>query len=285
MGTTSTGRGIVAGIDGSDSALGAARWAASIAHRLGEPLHLTHVVPERPSSNGTATATDGEAALDAAEAAVRAAQPEVVVERHIEVGKPAQTLVELSNTARMIVLGHTTTSELQSMFARSDVVHTANHARCPVVSWRGEPGPSELDGQPIVVGVDRSSLSTNAIDHAFEIADKVGAPLTAVHTWTEQSTLTYGEGSRFTDWEAYQQHRTAELAESLAGHREKHPDVDISYSVERGKPDVLLLEHSAHAQLVVVGSHGRSTIASALIGSTSQNLIHHSMCPVLICRS
>ncbi len=200
-------------------------------------------------------------------------------------GKPAQTLVELSNTARMIVLGHTTTSELQSMFARSDVVHTANHARCPVVSWRGEPGPSELDGQPIVVGVDGSSLSTNAIDHAFEIADKVGAPLTAVHTWTEQSTLTYGEGSRFTDWEAYQQHRTAELAESLAGHREKHPDVDISYSVERGKPDVLLLEHSAHAQLVVVGSHGRSTIASALIGSTSQNLIHHSMCPVLICRS
>lgn len=285
MGTTPNKRGIVAGVDGSDSALGAARWAASIALRFGEPLQLTHVVPERPSSNGAAAGPAGDNALDAAEAAVRAAQPEVVVERTIEVGKPAQALVERSDAARMIVLGHTTTSELQSMFAGSDVVRTANHAHCPVVSWRGEPGPAELDGKPIVLGVDGSALSAKAIAHAFEIADKAGAPLTAVHTWTEQSTLTYGEGSRFTDWEAYQEHRTAELAESLAGYREKHPDVEISYSVERGKPDVMLLEHSAHAQLVVVGSHGRSTIASALLGSTSQNLIHHSMCPVLICRS
>ncbi|MFD6894345.1 universal stress protein [Rhodococcus sp. NPDC060086] len=283
MGRASTGRGIVAGIDGSDSALGAARWAASIAHRFGEPLYLTHVVPERPSGNGAAA--HGEQALDAAEAVVRAARPDVVVERKIEVGKPAQTLVELSDTTRMVVLGHTTTSELQSMFARSDVVHTVNHAHCPVVTWRGDPGPSELDGAPIFVGVDGSRLSAKAIDHAFEIADKAGAPLTAVHTWSEQSTLTYGEGSRFTDWEAYEEHQAAELSESLAGHREHYPDVEVSYRVERGKPDVTLLEHSAHAQLVVVGSHGRSTIASALLGSTSQNLIHHAMCPVLICRS
>lgn len=63
------------------------------------------------------------------------------------------------------------------------------------------------DGRPVVVGVDGTEVSAEAVEHAFATAAALEAPLVAIHTWTEQSTLTYGEGSRFTDWTAYVEHR------------------------------------------------------------------------------
>lgn len=285
MSTASIRRGVVAGIDGSSSALGAARWAASVAQRFGEPLHLLHVHSDGHAGDSTATTL-----LDAAETAVRdgpsgtGSTPGVEIERSAEQGSVQKVLVEKSGTARMIVLGHVTTSEMQSMFRGSDVVYTSNHAKCPVVSWRGEPGPESVDARPVVVGADGSELSRQAIAEAFEFASFVGAPLIAVHSWTEQSTLTYGEGSRFIEWDDYVKQQTALVSESLAGFQSRYPDVAVGHRVERGKPEEVLLEHSSRAQLVVVGSHGRSPMTAAVLGSTSQSLLHHARCPVLIAR-
>lgn len=53
MGTANVGHGIVVGIDGSDSALDAARWAACVARRLGEPIDLVHVHPPPPATGPT----------------------------------------------------------------------------------------------------------------------------------------------------------------------------------------------------------------------------------------
>ncbi|SUE14558.1 Usp family protein [Rhodococcus gordoniae] len=281
MGTANVGHGIVVGIDGSDSALDAARWAACVARRLGEPIDLVHVHPPT-SDNGT---DPSEAVLTTAEAAVRGAVDRVEVRRSTPSGKPDRVLTELSREARMIVLGHTTTSEWQSMVRRSDVVSVANNAECPVVTWRSREGFRPPDGRPVVVGVDGTELSAAAVEQAFATACALEAPLVVLHTWTEQSTLTYGEGSRFRDWSAYVEYRKKEMITNTAGYTEQYPDVDVSYRVERGKPDIVLLEESKTAQLVVVGSHGRSPLAASIVGSSSQGLIHHSCCPVMICRA
>ncbi|APE09771.1 universal stress protein [Rhodococcus pyridinivorans] len=282
MGTANVGHGIVVGIDGSDSALDAARWAACVARRLGEPIDLVHV---HPPTSGDGTDPSEEAVLTAAEAAVRGAVDRVEVRRSTPSGKPDRVLTDLSREARMIVLGHTTTTEWESMIRRSDVVSVANHAECPVVTWRSRDGFQPPDGRPVVVGVDGTEVSEFAVEHAFATAAALEAPLVAIHTWTEQSTLTYGEGSRFTDWTAYVEHRREEMKSHTSGHTERFPDVAVSYRVERGKPDIVLLEESKSAQLVVVGSHGRSPLAAAVVGSSSQGLIHHSCCPVMICRA
>ncbi|MEE2033044.1 universal stress protein [Rhodococcus chondri] len=285
MSKTPPKHGILVGVDGTQSAVNAARWAAFVARRLKEPLRLVHVDSGGGRNGDPETERDTtDVVLGAAEAAVREIAGDVTVESDTRSGSPAKTLTELSESARMVVLGHTTTTEWQSMFGRSDVVYISNHAACPVVSWRSEHGFRPPDGREIVLGVDGSNLSKAAIAHGYEIASLLEAPLVAVHTWMEQSTLTYGEGSRFTDWTAYAEHKKADMVESMAGLSERYPDVRVIHKVERGKPDIVLLEHSSDAQLVVVGSHGRSALASAVLGSTSQGLIHHAMCPVMVCR-
>lgn len=291
--------GIVVGIDGSDSAIDAAKWAAVVARRLGEPLRLVHAHPGGPDDADeptrdvldgaeaavleTASAVDAPALRDTTAGSELTA--ELVIEKTAVSGRPANALSDLSTSARMIILGHTTTSELQSMFRRSDVVYVANHAVCPVVAWRSEQGFRPPDGRPIVVGVDGTQLSSAAIAEGYRLAAALEAPMLAVHTWVEQSTITYGEDSRFTDWTDFAAFQEAEMLESMSGWAADYPDVQVEHRVERGKPDMVLLEHSAHAQLLVVGSHGRSAQSSAILGSTSQGLIHHSFCPVAICRA
>jgi nucleotide-binding universal stress UspA family protein len=43
-----------------------------------------------------------------------------------------------------------------------------------------------------------------------------------------------------------------------------------------------LMRAAAGAQLIVVGKHGRSPLPGTLLGSVSQGLLHHSICPVAV---
>ena len=99
------------------------------------------------------------------------------------------------------------------------------------------------------------------------------APLIAAHTWTVDSGDTVAQGER------------ALLSECLAGWTEKYPDVDVTQIAVEGPAADLLSDYSRDSQLVIVGSHGRSRIASALLGSTSQQLLGQSHAPLMICRS
>jgi len=221
--------------------------------------------------------------LDEAEQAIRPAHRDLRIERVTDIGPPAKVLVDYSKSVRMLVLGRTGTSEMRSMFVGSDVVRVTNHAHCPVVVWRGA-RPIEHDTRPVVVGVDGSERSVAAVGHAYEFASILGVGLVAVHAWSEQSSLGYGESRRFVDWKGHQAHESAVLAEILAGWGDKFPDVEVTRHVERGSARGVLLRHSEEAQLVAVGSHGRTPVVAAMLGSTTQNLLHHAVCPILICR-
>ena len=276
--TTSADRpAIVVGIDGSDTALGGAQWAAEFAASRALPLTLVHAIPTlEPGAGGQVLAT--------AEAAVRSTHPELEIQTTAVKGAVATALAEASQSARLLVVGagdHRTLG--------GHAVKIAHRTHCPLVVWRKPVARRTGKPLPVVVGIDGSDDSTRALAEAFDIAGALHAPLTVVHMWEIGAAVGMGDlgGQGNMDWklldvlQSQQRQRMDELVAPLARqYRNAHVDkVFQDVSPAKGLTDL-----SREAQLVVVGSHGRGQLAGAIFGSVSQNLIHHAECPVLVVR-
>jgi nucleotide-binding universal stress UspA family protein len=275
---------IVVGVDDSPTALNAARWAAYLAGALHAPLLIACAQPhsataaqqlaERihsPHSSDAAHAT-----LERTRQLVHTCDPNLTVSAVHPEGPPADALVALSAHARMVVVGARTA--YGDRLVGPTTMHVALHAHCPVGVWRGANGRPIPRGKPVAVGIDGTELSIPAIAHAFEVAAALEAPLTAVHCWPSRIEpvghhLDRGEEERTL------------LAESLAGWRTEYPDVEVIEMPVPGLARSVLNEIAQDVQLLVVGSHGHPTATALLFGSTSRDLLHHTTCPVLVCRS
>ncbi|GLY69926.1 universal stress protein [Amycolatopsis taiwanensis] len=281
---------IVVGVDGSAPALDAVRWAAreALQRRLG--LHVVHAwgmpgihygsgVP-LPASVFDTLEQDATRVLGEAVETARSFAPKLSVTGEMPYEPPVPCLVERSRTAGMIVLGSSGRGGFVGMLAGSTAVGVSAHGRCPVAVIRG----TEHDG-PIVVGVDGSAVGEPAIALAFDEAAEHDAPLVAVHAWSDfEYDSFHGSPHYFGDTDTFAEEQQRLLAESLAGYQEKYPDVPVERVIVGDRPRHQLLLWSERARLVVVGSRGRGGFRDLLLGSTSQALIHHAKCPVLITR-
>ncbi|MEJ3653277.1 universal stress protein [Actinomycetes bacterium KLBMP 9759] len=285
---------VVVGVDGSDEALTAARWAAREAALRGAALRVVHAYGWLPVDEADQlTLTDdvyavlaraARARLATAVATARDEAPGVSVDGVLMPDYAVPRLVEETGAAQLVVVGHGRQRGLTGVLAGSTALSVSTHARCPVVVVRGDqalPSGSAAD-RPVVVGVDGSPLSEAAIPFAFEAAALRGAPLVAVHTWADTSAdLSVWP---LIDWAAVEVEEQALLAERLAGWSAKFPDITVRRVVRRDRPAAALLEVAAAAQLVVVGSRGRGGFRGLLLGSVGTALIHHGPCPVAIVR-
>jgi nucleotide-binding universal stress UspA family protein len=124
-----------------------------------------------------------------------------------------------------------------------------------------------------------------AIAAAFELADRFGVNLVAIHAWSARRppgdvTLPF-----MIDWDAFEADEQQHLSEMLSPCMRMYPEVDVTFAVDPDKPSRAILRRTADAQLVVVGSRGRGLLAGTVLGSTGLNLLHHSAIPVMICPS
>jgi nucleotide-binding universal stress UspA family protein len=130
----------------------------------------------------------------------------------------------------------------------------------------------------IVVGVDGSAASIDALRWATRQAELTGSTVQAVTTW--QVPNQYGNDyydDRF-DWaEIAQQTVDAAIAEAAGG----APFTGES-AVVQGHPARSLVEVSHDAELLVVGSRGHGGFAGLLLGSVSEYVVAHANCPVLV---
>ncbi|WP_454792144.1 universal stress protein [Mycolicibacterium lutetiense] len=292
---TSSDAPVVVGINGSDGALNAARWAGTVAARLGAPLRIVHALPSI-GRNLTQTAAAltaammsyqrdmAEAFLKAADEAVRADHPELSVST-VSFNEPAdQVLIEASREARLVVLGGKTVTPAAALLIGSTALAVATRAACPVVAFRGDrvaPG----DG-PVFVGVDDSPAAQAALSTAFEFAERFGLALTAVRSLSLAAPAETGVTiPLLIDWDGVESAELAALTETVDVHNKRHPDVAAKCFVEPDSPGKALLKHVEDSGLVVVGSRGRNALAGVFLGSTSLNLLHHSPVPVMICRA
>lgn len=286
---TKVGQYVVAGVDGSDSALRAVGWAADEAARWRAPLRL---VTAFGWTDGTTVGYPGlgtqyrDVLLDQARQSLATAvatagegRPGLEVSSELRVGAPIGTLADEARKAQLLVVGDRGMSRVEGLLVGSVGVAMAAHAACPVVVVRGAE-PIDPTG-PIVVGVDTGPVSEAAVAFAFQAAAERAVPLVAVHTWWD-TYLDQSPAVLFRDEE--QAYAQQQLAQRLAGWLEKYPQVDLTRVVARDRAVHLLLERSRNAQLVVVGSHGHGEFAGLVLGSVSNALVHKAGCPVAVVR-
>lgn len=280
---------VVVGIDGSQSALEAARWAAEEAARRGASVRLVSAfgwVDEPLMGHPGMGPRRREIMLDqvrrglaAAEAAVVAQAPGVGVGSEVVVGFPIAVLVGESRRAELVVVGDRGLSRVGGLLLGSVAQGLASHGGCPVAVVRGASGSASA---PVVVGIDGSPVSEAALAFAYEEAALRGAPLVAVHTWTD--LVADPVLAPLLDWEAIEVDEQVVLAERLAGWAGKFPDVVVRRVVRRDRPAHALLAEAVGAQLLVVGSRGRGGFAGLLLGSVGHAVLHRSPCPVVVVR-
>lgn len=296
MTTRNNSTSVVVGIDGSASALQAARWAATIAERDHVPVRLVHVyeLPLGLPSGITQEESTlnrmherGARLLAEAREAVARVDPAVPTEVVLGAGSASDALVRESENAAMVVLGTRGLSALTGLLVGCTSVAVAGQAQAPVVIVRGtDPDRPPLDTGPVVVGIDGTVVSEAAVAFAFAEASARGADLVAVHTWTESAfELALAGNHVLVDLRAMRELAEETLAERLAGWREKYPDVRVKREVVHDRPAAALQRRTPTAQLVVVGRRGRGAFRSLVLGSTSQTLLHHAQCPVAVIRN
>ncbi|WP_305094136.1 universal stress protein [Prescottella sp. R16] len=287
---------IVVAVDGSESASNAVVWAARAAAFHRRRLHIVTAVhipafyysePYLARSFQDELRDTAKARLDSAHVLARqSAEPigSIDVTTDAVDGRPAPTLIEMSATASMLVLGSHGHGEITGLIVGSVTAAVAAHAECPVVVVRGR----TLDGLPptegpIVVGVDGSESCRPAVEAAFVEASARGAGLVAVNVWSDVSVQpSLGATPDDPHWSRIQAGEEVVLAERLAGCREQYPDVDVERVVARDRPVRVLSEYAEQAQLIVVGTRGRGGFRGMLLGSTSRAMLHTADCPVMI---
>lgn len=131
----------------------------------------------------------------------------------------------------------------------------------------------------IVVGVDGSASSVDALKWAVAQAALIGGTVQAVIAW--EYPKMYG-GYPMTDgldWRS-----NAQQTVDTALHALGEDGANISSTVIEGHPARVLLDASQGAELLVVGNRGHGGFTGMLLGSVSEHVIAHATCPVLVLR-
>jgi nucleotide-binding universal stress UspA family protein len=275
-----TNQPVLVAYDGSEDAERALIWAAHESVRTGSPLRVVTIDDVSSSPwGGEIWVRDPEMVAHAEAVLGDLGVEDGVVERRV--GNVASTLLDLSESASLVVLGSNGRGRVPETFLGSVSQHVARHAVCPVVVVRP---PRRPDAGRIVVGLDGSAMSEAALDYACRRAEGTGEVVVAIHGWKVHTPSTDVFSSTARSVTDTLEEKQVLLGESVAGMRGAYPDVVVVTEAIPVAPGDALVDASSNASLVVVGSRGRGFFSGLLLGSVSQDVLHRAHCPVAIVR-
>jgi len=134
----------------------------------------------------------------------------------------------------------------------------------------------------IVVGIDGSEASLCALRWAVAQTKLTKSTLEMIATWEYPTSLGWAPAYP-SDWDPAGDTKKA-LAKIVDDEIGANPGFDVRQVVVEGHAAPVLVQASAKAELLVVGSRGHGEFAGMLIGSVSEYCAMHAQCPVVIVR-
>ncbi|CAO5177615.1 UspA domain-containing protein [Frankia sp. AiPs1] len=285
--------GIVVGVDGSAEAEEALRWAMREARVRGATVTalLAWSPDDSPGSVVGMTSGPGQHDVETAarwvlQTAVRNASdprcPVPVVER-VELRPAAEALLAAAGTADLLVVGMRGASRVRRILMGSVSAACVHRSTTPVVVVRA--GQARAAG-PVVVGVDGSVRSVEALRWGAHEARLRGAVLRVVHAWSPVP-VGYGYPAMYVgvDFEASEKAARAMLDACLEEAVGERGTLEVEDLLVTDAATHALLTACEDAQLLVVGSRGHGGFAELLLGSVSHQCLHHAACPVAVIRT
>ena len=137
----------------------------------------------------------------------------------------------------------------------------------------------------VVVGLDGSDAARAALDWALETAHLRALPVHILHTWSVPlPPVALGPAVSGPSEDALREAAQTLLDEAVAHAHAVAPDVEVVAALRTAAPAGALIDASAGAEVVVVGSRGLGTFAELLVGSVSVQVATHAQSPVAVVR-
>jgi nucleotide-binding universal stress UspA family protein len=282
---------VVVGVDGSAGSQWAAEWAAAEADRRGAELDLIHAVSIpvlgfagfNPFDQDVEQLLrrESEQLLHTALEQVRRKHPHLPVRTRAVLERAADALVKASADAAFTVVG-AHASRFTGALLGSVSLAVASGSTVPVIVVHEQDEPGRTG--PVVLAVDGDATPDQALDVAFAEAQLRGAPLRVISCWDELRVVLPEYIGADAAARAEQEHRAA-ITDRLGDRRARFPEVAVDVVLTRGPAKPALLLASESAALLDVGARGVGGITGLLLGSTSQAVMAHAGCPVIVCRS
>jgi len=134
----------------------------------------------------------------------------------------------------------------------------------------------------IVVGVDGSEHADRALEFAAQEAVLRDARLVIVCAWEVPTMISPSGVPPPGYFEDLRDEAESIVQAAVARAAALQPRIAGEGKAIEGHPAAVILQEAEHADMIVVGSRGRGGFASLLLGSVTQQVVHHALCPVVV---
>lgn len=280
---------IVVGMDGSARAANALRWAVEEGSVRQLPVVAVlcwsmldqHHVGDSVEFDPNYSEQDAVEALDAFVTSAVGPDAAGAVEREVVCERRGAGLLAAAAGEALLVLGSRGLGGFRGLLMGSVSQQCLHHAPCPVAIVRPL-DPDRWVDRRIVVGLDGSANSRQALDWALDEARARGCAIEVVHTWAQP--YAYGYPTPVPLDPAPVEARAREMVERCVDDADT---TGLAGPVEvivtsGGSPAAALLVRAEAADLVVVGARGVGGFRGLLLGSLAHQVAVHAPCPAVV---
>jgi len=211
------------------------------------------------------------------------------VATHCLVGSPALAIVEHAEARKsdLIVIGASGKARLSKYVLGGVAQKTIRHAPCPVLCVPNDENVRTVE--TILVGTDFSECSLHALSVAHNLAAGTRAKVIVAYAtptaWSLPPGLSVGLGEGSNWLELLQREAREQLDQFVDLARVRGLEADDKVLL-MGSPAQALLQYAkTHAiDMIVLGTHGRSSVARLMLGSVTETVVHNAEVPVLTVR-
>ena len=286
-------RTILVATDFSQTAQAGIDWAVLLASSHGARIELVHalLVPNRATDFVPSPPDFTEALQEAAsgklnEAAEAIRAKGVEVDSHLRLGVPSQVLLQTADDKEVdtIVVGTRGLTGIRHLLLGSTAERVVQHATCPVLTVHPGDADHHREIRTVLVSTDFSHDSETSIAAALRLlGPQPEAKLVLLHVYhlpyeytaygTIPTSLDY-----FKDVEGAAEERLNEMARVLG-----REGLTVDTVAKEGYPPDTIIDQADEvgADLIALGTHGRTGLAHLLLGSTAERVVQHARCPVL----